>query len=138
MNTSGIEQVTYLQFLEVSSLPAASQRLKNTEVVLRTDGQKYRCTGTGWVNASGGSTVGSLDANSPIAGNPAGLQTPAELAATLQAQAAEIAALQAQTTTLQSFKTNNDQDNNNVVDTTDNLEVHAPDYVSQFNTGLLP
>lgn len=95
MNTTGIEQVTYLQFLDVPSLPPPSQRLKNAEVVLRTDGKKYRCTGIGWIDASGTASVGSLDAASPIAGNPAGLQTPGQLASTIQAQAAQIAALQA-------------------------------------------
>lgn len=92
MQTTGIEQVTYLQFLEVDILPPPSPRLKNVELVLRGVG-KRRCTGTAWVDAAGGSTVGSLDATSPIAGNPVGLQTPGQLAATIQAQAAEIAAL---------------------------------------------
>ena len=109
-----------------------------TVVVISTR-KKWYSDGSVWEPDTGaGGSVGSLDANSSIAGNPAGLQTPGQMAAVIQAQAAEIAALQAQNATLQSFKTNNDQNNNNVVDTTDNLEVHAPDYVSQFNTGLLP
>ncbi len=108
MQTTGIEQVTYLQFLEVDALPPASLRIKNLELVLRGVGKK-RCTGTAWVDAAGGSTVGSLDENSPIAGNPVGLQTPGQIAATLQAQAAEIAALKA-------FRTSIDSDNDGRVD----------------------
>lgn len=66
-----------------------------TVVVISTR-KKWYSDGSLWEQETGAaSSVGSLDANSPIAGNPAGLQTPAELAATIQAQAAQIAALQA-------------------------------------------
>lgn len=124
MNTTGIEQVTYLQFLEVPSLPTPSQRLKNVEVVLRADGRKYRCTGIAWVDASGTASVGSLDAASPIAGNPAGLQTPGQLASTIQAQAAQIAALQAaMATKLGASVFDKDGDNRLDVDALDDLEI---------------
>lgn len=64
-----------------------------TVVVISTR-KKWYSDGIAW-EPSGGSTVGALDANSPIAGNPANLDTPSEIATALQAQAAQIAALQA-------------------------------------------
>lgn len=69
-----------------------------------------------------GSASATVDANSTIAGNPAALNTPAKLAAAIQA--------------LQNFQTANDSNANLIVDTSDDNQ-NAPDYVSQFNVGLL-
>lgn len=66
-----------------------------TVVVISTR-KKWYSNGSVWEDETGaGGSVGSLDAASPIAGNPVGLQTPGQLASTIQAQAAQIAALQA-------------------------------------------
>ena len=66
-----------------------------TVVVISTR-KKWYSDGSIWEAETGvGGAVGSLDAASPISGNPVGLQTPGQMAAVLQAQAAQIAALQA-------------------------------------------
>ena len=127
----------------VASLPIDTPQVPlvmwTGKIAILPNSDEYWCNGISWLPyGTNSSTVGSLDSTSPISGNPAALDTPGELAATIQAQAAQITALQAQNATLQSFKNANDTNNNNIVDTTDNIEVHAPDYVSLFQTGLQP
>lgn len=89
---NGITQVRYLEFLSVPTLPPPSQALKNVECVLRSNNVKYRCTGTAW-EPVGSSSVGALDATSPISGNPSDLDTPGKLAAAIQTLQAKDAAL---------------------------------------------
>lgn len=69
-----------------------------------------------------GSASATVDANSTIAGNPPALDTLAKIVAALQA--------------LQAFQAANDSNANLIVDTSDDNQ-NAPDYVSQFNVGLL-
>ncbi len=121
----------YVPSLPVDT-PETPIALWGGKIAILQNGDEYWCNGFLWQPfGTNSSTVGSLDAASPISGNPAALDTPAEIAATLQAQAAEIAALQA-------FQGAIDQNDNDIADTTDNLENQATNFVQLFKTGLTP
>jgi hypothetical protein len=72
----------------------------------------------------GGGGGGSVTPTTPIAGLPPDLDTLAEMVALLQLLLARVNAI--------------DANNNGIADTTDDIQNHAPDYVTIFNTGLLP
>ncbi len=105
------EQYIYVEFPPNDPLNPLNpiDFIGRTVVVISTR-KKWYSDGSLWEAETGaGGSVGSLDAASPISGNPAGLQTPGQMAATIQAQAAQIAALQA-------FRTSIDSDNDGRVD----------------------
>jgi hypothetical protein len=105
------EQYIYVEFPPNDPLNPLNpiDFIGRTAVVISTR-KKWYSDGVSWESETGaGSGVGSLDTTSPISGNPAGLQTPGQMAATIQAQAAQIAALQA-------FKAAIDSDNNDKID----------------------
>lgn len=69
-----------------------------------------------------GSSVATVNANSPIPGLPAAFDTPAKIATAIQS--------------LQGFQAANDANNNLIVDTSDDVQ-NAPDAVSVFEDGLV-
>jgi hypothetical protein len=98
----------------VASLPLDTLAVPLTEwnnkIAILPNGDQYWSDGITWQPyGTTSSAVGALDANSPIANNPTNLDTPAEMAAAIQAQAAQIA-------TLQNFRANFDSDNDGRVD----------------------
>jgi hypothetical protein len=112
------------------------------KIVEFPNGDQVTCNnaGTLWEpvgTALSGNTAAVIDSTSPINGNPTDLDTPAEIAARIQAQNAQIAALTA-ALAQKMDKAVYDADNNNLVDTTDNIENHAGDYSSIFLAGLIP
>lgn len=86
-----------LKLLPIAKLPIPSENNHGWIVRLRSDMRLYESDGTAWTDfVSGGAPPsGSISSTSPIIGNPPALDTPAEMAAAIQAQAAQIAALQA-------------------------------------------
>ncbi len=108
-----------LNLVPVASLPVPSSKNDGWILRLRADRRLYESDGTQWNDflSGGAPPVGSIDANSPINGNPAALDTPAELAA-------EIQALQvAMGTKLGASVFDKDGDNRLDVDALDDLEI---------------